>query len=72
MLLIILLGMIYLVTNRMRKSSLFGGHLFSNVTKVVLLISDIQSCVPVNLCKMAGSICLFKIRGKLTVYIYSK
>ena len=65
MLLIILLGMIYLVTNRIRKSSLFGGHIFSNVTKVMLLISDIQSYVPVNLCKIAGSIHLFKIRGKV-------
>ena len=58
--------MIYLVTNRIRKSSLFGRHLFSNVTKVLLLISDIQSYVPVNLCRIAGSIHLFKIRGKLT------
>ena len=60
MLLIILLGMIYLVTNRIRKSSLFGGHLFSNLAKVMLLISDIQLYVPVNLCKIAGSIHLFK------------
>ena len=37
MLLIILLGMIYLVTNRMKKSNLFGGCLFCNVTKVMLL-----------------------------------
>ena len=66
MLLIILLGMIYLVTNGIRKSSLFEGHLLSNVTKVMLLISDIQSYVPVNLGKITGSIHLFKIRGKLT------
>ena len=58
--------MIYLVSNRIRKSSLFVGHLFSNVTKVMLLISDIQSYVPVNICKIAGIIHLFKIRGKLT------
>ena len=37
MLLIILLGMIYLVTNRIKKSNLFGGHLFSNITKVMFL-----------------------------------
>ena len=66
MLLIIFLGMIYLVTNRIKKSSLFGEHIFSNVTKVMLLISDIQLYVPVNLCKIAGIIHLFKIRGKLT------
>ena len=65
MLLIILLGVISLVTNRIRKSNLFGGHLFSNVTKVILLISDIQLYVPVNLCQIARSIHLFKIRGNL-------
>ena len=66
MLLIILLGMIYLVTNKIKKSNLFGGCLFSNITKVKLLISNMQSYVPVNLCKIAGSIPLFKIRGRLT------
>ena len=65
-LLIILLGVIYVVTNKIRKSSLFRGHLFSNLTKVMLLISDIQLYVPVNLCKIGGSIHLFQIRGKLT------
>ena len=66
MLLIILLGMIYLVTNRIKKSSLFGGCLFSNINKVILFISNMQSYVPINLCKIAGSIHLFKIRGRLT------
>ena len=66
MLLTILLGMIYLVTNKIQKSNLFGGHLFSDVTKVKLLISNTQSYVPINLCKIAGSIHLFKIRGRLT------
>ena len=60
LLLLILLGMIYLVTNRIKKSSLFGGCLFSNVTKVMLFISNMQSYVPINLCKIAGSIHLFK------------
>ena len=60
MLLIILFGMIYLVTNRIKKSSLFGGCLFSNITKVMLFISNTQTYVPINLCKIAGSIHLFK------------
>ena len=38
MLLIVLLGMIYLVTKKIKKSNLFGGCLFSNVTKVELFI----------------------------------
>ena len=33
----------------------------------MLFISDIQYYVPVKLCKMAGSIHLFKISGKLTI-----
>ena len=66
MLLVILLGMIYLVNKRMKKSSLFGGCLFSNVTNVMLFISNTQSYVPIYLCKIAGSIHLFKIRGRLT------
>ena len=66
MLLIILLGMIYLITNKIKKSNLFGGCLFSNATKVKLFISNMQSYVHINLCKIAGSIHLFKIRGRLT------
>ena len=66
MLLIILLGMIYLFTNKIKKSNLFGGCLFSNITKVKLLISNTQSCVPINLCKISGGIHLFRIRGGLT------
>ena len=66
MLLIILFGMIYLGTNKIKKFNLFGEHLFPNVTKVKLFISNTQSYVPINLCKIAGSIHLFKIRGRLT------
>ena len=33
----------------------------------MLLISDMQLYVPVNLCKIAGSIHLFKIRRKVTL-----
>ena len=65
MLLIILLGMIYLVTNKIKMSNLFEGHLFSNVTNVKLFISNMQSYVPINVCKIAGSIHLFKIRGEI-------
>ena len=37
MLTIITLGMLYLVTNKLRKSSFFKGHLFSNNTQILLL-----------------------------------
>ena len=56
----------YLVTNRVKKSSLFGGCLFSNVTTIMLFISNMQSYVPINLCKIAGSIHLFRINWRLT------
>ena len=35
MLTIITLGMLYLVTNKLRKSSFFKGHLFSNNTYIL-------------------------------------
>ena len=66
LLLLILLGIVFIVINKIRKSNLFRGHLFSNITKVMLCISDKQSNVLVNLCKIAGSIHLFRIRGRLT------
>ena len=65
MLLIITLGMLYLVTNKIRKSSLFKGRLFSNNTKILLFVSNTYSYVPIKLCRVAGSIHLFRIRGRL-------
>ena len=65
MLTIITLGMLYLVTNRLRKSSFFKGHLFSNNTKILLFISNTHSYIPIKLCRIARSIHLFRIRGRL-------
>ena len=65
MLIIITLGMIYLVTNKLRKSSFFKGCLFSNNTKILLFISNTHSYVPIKLCRVARSIHLFQIRGRL-------
>ena len=65
MLAIITLGMLYLVTNKLRKSSFFKGCLFSNNTKILLFISNTHSYVPIKLCRVAGSIHLFRIRGRL-------
>ena len=48
-----------------RKSRLCEGKKFSNAVKIMLFISDIQSYVPIKLCKIAGSIHLFKIKGTL-------
>ena len=57
--------MLYLVTNKLRKSSFFKGRLFSNNTKILLFISNPHSYVPIKLCRVAGSIHLFRIRGRL-------
>ena len=52
---------------KLRKSSLFKGCLFSNVTKIVLFISNATAYVPIKLNRIAGSIHLFKLRGRLTI-----
>ena len=64
MLIIITLGMLYLVTNKLRKLSFFKGFLFSNNTKILLFISNTYSYVPIKLCRVARSIQLFRIRGR--------
>ena len=61
-----LLGMIYMVSSKLRKSTLLREHLFSNVVNVRVFVLDAQSYVSVKLCKVAGSICLLKLMGKLT------
>ena len=65
MLIIITLGILYLVTNKIRKTSFCKGCFFSNNTKILLFISNTHSYIPIKLCRLAGSIHLFKIRGRL-------
>ena len=65
MLTIITLDMLYLVTNKLRKSSFFKGRLFSNNTKKLLFISNTNSYLPIKLCRATRSIHLFKINGRL-------
>ena len=59
MLILITLGMLYLVTNKLRKTSFCKGCLFSNNTKILLFISNAHSYVPIKLCRVTGSIHLF-------------
>ena len=65
MLTIVTLGMHYLVTNKFRKLSFFKGCLFPNGTKILLFISNTHSYIPIKLCRVARSIHLFRIRGRL-------
>ena len=52
---------------KIRKSCLFKGKLFSSVTKIVLFISNATTYVPIKLNRIAGSLHLFKLRGRLTI-----
>ena len=65
MLTIITLGMLYLGTNKIRKSSFFKECFFSNNSKILLIVSNTHSYVPIRLCRVARSIHLFRIRGRL-------
>ena len=67
LLLIMLLGITHLVMCKVRKSCLFKGCLFFNITKIVLFISNATNYVPIQLNKIAGSISLFKLNGRLTI-----
>ena len=39
--------------------------MFSNAVKIMIFISDVQNYIPIQLCRTAGSIDLFKITGML-------
>ena len=66
MFIIINLGMLYLVANKIRKSSFVKGHLFSN-TKILLFISNTHLYILIKLCRVARSIHLFRIKGRLNL-----
>ena len=59
------LSMIIVIFLHYRKSRLCKGYRFLNAIKIMLFISDIQNCVSIKLCKTAGSIHLFKMKGAL-------
>ena len=60
-----LLSMVIVVFLHSRKSMLCKVYRFLNAIKIMLFISDVQTYVPIKLCKTAGSIHLFKIKGSL-------
>ena len=57
--------MVIVVFLHYRKSRVSKGYRFLNAIKITLFISDVQNYVPIKLCKTAGSIHLFKIKGTL-------
>ena len=58
-----ILSLIIVTFLHYRQSRLCKGHKFSNAVKIMLFISDVQNYVAIKLCKTAGSIHLFKIKG---------
>ena len=62
---IVIIGLVIFAILQVGRIKLCRGQLFSNVVKIMLLISDVQYYVLVRLCKTAGSIHLFKITGRL-------
>ena len=66
MLILSILGIVVFIIMNARKLRLFRGHLFSNAVKIILFLSDAQYSMPVQLCRTARSIHLFKITGELT------
>ena len=62
---LILLGIIFLIIEKVHKMPIFRKHQYSNTIEVLIFISNIKSYVPIELCKTTGSIHLFKLMGSL-------
>ena len=60
-----ILGLVMVAILHYRKSKLCRWCTFSNTVKIMIFISDVQYYIPLKLCKIAGSIHLFKIIGTL-------
>ena len=62
---LILLGIMFLIIEKVHKMPIFQKYQYSNTIKVLVFISNIKSYVPIKLCKATGSIHLFKLMGSL-------
>ena len=60
---LILLGIMFLIIEKVHKMPIFQKQQYSNTIKVLVFISNIKSYVPIKLCKTTGSIHLFKLTG---------
>ena len=60
-----ILGLVMVTISHYKKSKFCEGYTFSNAVKIKVFISDVQNYIPIKLCKIAGSIHLFKITGTL-------
>ena len=62
---LILLGVMFLIIEKVHKMPIFGKYQYSNTIRIMILILNIKSYVPIKLCKTSGSIYLFKLMGGL-------
>ena len=60
-----ILGLAMVAILHYRKSKFCKGHTYSKAVKIMIFISDAQNYIPIQLCKTAGSIHLFKITSML-------
>ena len=58
-------GLVMVVILHFRKLKLCRGCMLSNAVKTMIFILDVQYYVPIKLCKIAGSINLFKVTGTI-------
>ena len=56
---------VILTIEKLYRMPIFRKYRYSNTIKIMLFISDIKSYVPIKLCKMSGSIHLFKLTGNI-------
>ena len=61
-----ILGLMMVAILHYRRSKCCRGCMFSNTVKIMIFSSDVQYYVPIQLCKTAGRIHLFKIMVTLT------
>ena len=62
---LILLGIMFLTIERVYIIPIFRKHQYSNTIKIMMFFSNINSYVPIKLCKTSGSIHLFKLTGSI-------
>ena len=56
---------VLMILVKIKKSTIFHGHFFSNMVKIKLFIADTESYVPLELNILAGNVHLFKLTGDL-------
>ena len=65
LLILILIGIMFLIIEKAYRMPLFQKHQYSNIVKVMMFVSNIESYVPFKLSKVTDSIHLFKLTGKV-------